>query len=286
VEPLEVVDVTEPQSMVQERAPQRDRPVRIALALVVVLLLVSAGGALLRRDSRSPEEVIAAIPGAAAEVRTMAMEMEMKVEGPFTLSTTAEGVFDLDTGNSRFTIGVGERSLEMRTVDGTLYMKTPGPDGEERWLASPVPEGGTASGMLQTEPLTYLELMKAVSSDIDEVGRERIRGVLTTHYRFDIDPKKIDSPSAQFSPADLATAGIDTLPLDVWVGPDDLPRRIRMALGAAGSDIEIDIEMYDYGEPIVVEAPPEDLVTRSANADDLLRQVGEEAGRESVESAG
>ena len=278
MEPLAVVDITEPEPMVRDAAEGRDRPVRLALGLVVVLLLVAAGAALLQRDTRSPEDVIAAIPGAAAEVRTMAMEMEMKVEGPFTISTKMEGVYDLDSGDSRFTIGLGERSLEMRTVDGTLYMKMPGDDGEERWLASPLPDGAGANGMVQADPTTYLELMKAVSSDVDEVGRERVRGVQTTHYRFEIDPEKLESPSQQFSPADLAAAGIKTLPLDVWVGPDDLPRRIRMALGAAGSEIEIDMEMYDYGEPVDVEAPPENLVTRTATADALLQEAGVTAG--------
>lgn len=267
-----MIDVTEHDAPRPANESRRERPVRLALALVVVLLLVAAGAALVRRDTRAPGEVIAAIPAAAAEVRTMAMEMKMTIEGPFTISTTATGVYDLDTQASRFKMGIGERSLEMRTLDGTLYMKMP-TAGEERWLASPLPEGGIASGMTQADPTSYLELMKAVSSDVDEVGTENVRGVRTTHYRFDIDPKKVESPSPQFSPADLTAAGIETLPLDVWVGPDDLPRRIRMALGAAGSDIKIDIEMYDYGKPVNVEAPPEELVTRTATADDLLRQV-------------
>ena len=268
-----MIDLSDPKPRGEAENSRNDRPLRIGLALVVVVLLVAAGAALLRRDTRAPEDVIAAIPAAAAEVRTMAMEMEMTVEGPFSISTKANGVYDLDTGNSRFTMGIGERSLEMRTIDGTLYMKTSGAGGEERWLASPLPEGGAASGMTQTDPTSYLELMKAVSSDVDEVGRERVRGVLTTHYRFEIDPNKLESTSPQFSPGDLAAAGIETLPLDVWVGSDDLPRRIRMALGAAGSDIKMDIEMYDYGEPVNVEAPPEELVTRAATAEDLLRQA-------------
>ena len=278
MEPLPVVDLTDTEPRVSPDAPPpHDRPVRVALALIVVLLLLAAGAALARRDTRSPDDVIAAIPAAAAEVRTMAMEMEMTVEGPFTVSTKAKGVYDLDSGDSLFTMGIGKRTLEIRIVGGTLFMQTPGPDGEERWLASPMPEGGATSGMLQTEPRSYLEMMEAVAGDVERVGTESIRGVRTTHYRFEIDPRKVESPSPQFSPADLAAAGIETLPMDVWVGPDDLPRRIRVALGAAGSDIEIDMEMYDYGKPVEVEAPPEELVTRVASPDDLFRQVGEDA---------
>ena len=278
MEPLPVVELTGADPALPTPAPSRDRPLRVALALVVVLLLIAAGAALLRRDTRTPAEVIAAVPAAAAEVRTMAMEMEMTIEGPFTISTTATGVFDLDTGDSQFVMGVGDRSLEMRAVDGTLYMKTASVDGEDRWLSSPVPEGGTASGMAQTDPMTYLDLLGAVSSEIDEVGRERVRGVLTTHYHFEVDPRKLEMPSPQFGAADLSAAGIETLPLDVWVGDDDLPRRIRMALGAAGSDIEVDIEMYDYGKPVEVEAPPEEQVIRAASPDDLIRQAAEAGG--------
>lgn len=246
---------------------------RLALALVVILLLAAAGSALLRRDTRTPDEVIAAIPAATAKVRTMAMEMEMVIEGPFKISMDAQGVYDFDSGNSRFTVGVGKRSMEMRTVDGTLFMRLPSDDGVERWLASPVPEGGTGSGMLQTDPTTYLDLLEAVASEIDEVGRERVRGVSTTHYRFEVDPAKLETPSPQFGGDALSSAGIETLPLDVWVDENDLPRRIRVALGASGSDIRVDIEMFDYGEPVDVEEPPENLVTRAGSPDELLRQV-------------
>lgn len=277
MEPLPVVEVTEIVPARQSNTP-RDRPVRIALSLVVVLLLVAAGAALARRDTRTPDEVIAAIPAATAKVRTMAMEMEMVIEGPFTISTEAQGVYDIDSGNSRFTVEAGERSLEMRTVDGTLYMKVPAVGGKERWLASPVPAGGAESGMLQTDPTTYLDLLEAVASDIDEVGRERVRGVPTTHYRFDVDPTKVESQSPQFGADTLSAVGVETLPLDVWVDEDDLPRRIRMALGASGSDIKVDIEMFDYGEPVDVDAPPENLVTRAGSPDELLRQASEESG--------
>ena len=278
MEPLPVVDLTEPVQTVPEAPARRDKPVRVALALVIALLLLAAGAALLRRDTRSPEEVLAAVPAATAEVRTMAMEMKMVIEGPFTISTEAAGVYDLDTGNSRFKMGLGERSLEMRTVDGTLYMKLPVLNGEERWLASPVPEGGAESGMLQTDPTSYLELLKAVSSDIEEVGNEKVRGDSTTHYRFEVDPTKLENPSPQLGAANLAAAGIETLPLDVWIGDDDLPRRIRMALGAAGSDIEIDVVMFDYGKPVDVEAPPDELVTWAGSPDELIRQATQESG--------
>lgn len=278
MEPLPVIEITEFDGAGATDEPRRDRPVRIALGLVVVLLLVAAGSALLRRDTRTPDEVIAAIPAATAKVRTMAMEMEMVIEGPFTISTDAQGVYDIDNGNSRFTVGVGERSLEVRTVDGTLYMKMPATEGEERWLASPVPSGDAERGMLQTDPTTYLDLFEAVASDIAEVGRERVRGVSTTHYRFEVDPTKLESPASPFGGDALSAAGIGTLPLDVWVDDDDLPRRIRMALGTSGSDIKVDIEMFDYGEPVDVEAPPEDLVTRAGSPDELLRQASEQSG--------
>lgn len=250
--------------------------VRTGLALLVALLLLSGVAAMVTvgGDSRSPQEVIAAVPAAASEVRTMAMEMRMVVQGPFKIETTARGFYDLDTGESSFTVGVGDTAMEMRTVAGVLYMKTPATNGDERWLASPLPKGANATPLLQTDPSSYLELMRAVSSEVEEVGREEVRGVQTTHYRFEIDPRKVESPIGQFSVSDLSAAGIATLPLDVWVGDDDLPRRIRMALGAPDSDIEIDIEMYDYGKPVNVEAPPADLVQRVASAEELIAQAG------------
>jgi hypothetical protein len=93
------------------------------------------------------------------------------------------------------------------------------------------------------------------------VGKESVRGVRTTHFRFEVDPRRAAEAEGQEAALpQLEAAGVDTLPLDVWIDDDDLPRRIRMALGAAGADIEIDIEFFDYGEPISVEAPPEGSV--------------------------
>lgn len=272
MEPLPVVDLSSPEPSGQPPAHGVGRRTRVSLAILIVLLLLAAGAALARRDTRTPAEVLAAVPAATAEVRTMAMEMHMTIRGPFTIETTAKGIYDLDTGNSRFTMGFGERALEVRTIDGTLYIKAPSENGD-RWMASPMPAEAGA-GMLQADPTSYLELLSAVSSDIDEVGRERVRGVMTTHYRFEVDPEKLEGSAPQFSAGELAEAGIDTLPLDVWIGPDDLPRRIRMALGAAGSDIEVDMEMYDYGEPVKIEAPPEDQVTRTMSAQDIIREAG------------
>jgi hypothetical protein len=62
-----------------------------------------------------------------------------------------------------------------------------------------------------------------------------------------------------------------TIPADVWVDSDGLARRIQLKLDlgtmagtGGGSDLPvmtISIDLYDFGVPVHVEAPPADQVT-------------------------
>ena len=111
-----------------------------------------------------------------------------------------------------------------------------------------------------------------------------IRGVDTTHYQATLDlGKAIDR--AEVPPALrekleqlLTPQGADApkLPADVWVDGDGLVRRIRLHLdlgsflGAAGNgdsaaapSMTVSMDLYDFGAPVNVVAPPADQVDGS-----------------------
>ena len=192
--------------------------------------------------------------------------------------------------------GSADTSVELRLVDKVMYIKYPavlaqGMGTEKPWLSMDL---GAALGDLglpqdslgqfeQTDPTQYLQYLAAVSSDVTEVGHDKLRDVDTTHYHATIDLTKaldrvpadvaqrlgIDPDQLGKSFEQLRTqAGSDELPMDVWVDANGRLRRMRMEMGAASGGVHIDMEMYDYGVDVSVQAPPADEVT------DLFSMLG------------
>ena len=173
----------------------------------------------------------------------------------------------------------------MLVVDRAAYLKMPetlfgGLLGSGKWFK--MPNLGDANsavpGLGQSDPSQFLAYLETVSAGVTKVGTETIRGVDTTHYTASLDPAKAGS-RADVPPSlrdDLSKIlqknGVPfTIPADVWVDSDGLARRIqlkldlgRMAGTGGGSDLPvmtISIDLYDFGVPVHVEAPPADQVT-------------------------
>jgi len=173
-------------------------------------------------------------------------------------------------------------------LDGTvMYMRLPFvrdrlPAGKEwvkldlRAAAASVP-GLDLDEMLQftgNGPQSTLAYLEAVSGEIDVLGAEEVRGDPTTHYRAAVDVRKYADlvPSAQRESARsmlddlLDQTGLDTIPVDVWVGTDGLVRKLEMALSVtpagttAPASASLRYELFDYGEPVTITLPLPDQV--------------------------
>jgi hypothetical protein len=107
----------------------------------------------------------------------------------------------------------------------------------------------------QSDPTQYLQYLDAVSSDVEDLGAERVRDTDTTHYRATLDPDRLPIGSAQ-----LRALG-DGLAIDAWIDADGLLRRMKMDLGTAGARVGVTLELYDYGVDVAVQAPPPGEVT-------------------------
>ncbi len=175
-------------------------------------------------------------------------------------------------------------------VDGdVVYLRFPPlakelPDGKT-WVkgnAKELAQSGT-SGLDQAGSLSGLDardvfgFLEGVSGSIESVGSEDVRGVTTSHYRATLDPAKL----ATLVPADkreslggideaARQAGLDDLPIDVWVDADGRLRKLAIELDATlpGSDESLQaslvVEVYDYGAPLDLELPPADQVADAA----------------------
>lgn len=239
-----------------------------ALALTGVACGDKSGG------GGSPEQTLNALTAAAdkasdAGSSRMTMDMSMSLGGSG-FSVEGEGSFDYDeqVGEMRMTItgdGLpGAQSMEM-IVDGEyLYVKTPPGLGTPGWTRMDMSEVAGGTSQFSQDPTQYLDFLRGAGEDIEEVGTEEIDGVSTTYYKADLSLEAI----IEQAPEDEAEAlrsqleslgGDETIPSEVWIDEDGLPRRIKLTMHVESegqsADMTITMDLFDYGTEVDVEPP-------------------------------
>jgi hypothetical protein len=232
------------------------------------------------------------------------LSLDLSFNGPGSGAISGEGVVDFANGNSQLTMEFGgalgtimPSGIETRTVDGVAYVHLPVglPSGKE-WVSVDTTQlgdvgssGGSSAlgiggGASPTKILAYLE---KVSNGVEKVGTETVRGVETTHYRANVDlTKAVDKegvPRALHDAMDEIADAVGTIPVDVFIDGDGLLRREQLAMDFAsflpgGSrrssgatdgapTITMTLDLYDFGTPVDVEAPPADQVVTAGNGE-------------------
>ena len=180
--------------------------------------------------------------------------IEWKLEGkglPDWAAMSSTGSMDYANSRGEMVIkGKGDSAPEARALfigrDSYLGVEVGGktywmkeavydPAGAHRFEPSP---GGTSPDRL------LKDLVKS-SKKVEKLESEDIRGVTTTHYRAHLDKNKVPIPGS----AD-AEPGV----VDAWIDEQGLPRRIRIPYGENDGGAVFDL--FDFGVPVKVEAPP------------------------------
>lgn len=261
---------------------------RIAVTFALFALAAAACA-----TSRSPSEVVSGAPAAARETGTAKMEMRMKMSisggqgQSFEINQQADGALDFaeETGRMTLTLdapvfGPGAEMQSCETLfasEETIYVKVDPSRttefGGKGWVKASI-EVPTIQPGASTDPRDLLEFLSAVGEEIEEVGTEEVRGVETTRYHVELSVEQLVEQVAEdareAARRGFEQAGIETLPMDVWIDGDDLPRRVgtsfESAQGGASFDMEMTVEFFDYGEPVDVELPASDDVFEAAEA--------------------
>jgi hypothetical protein len=147
---------------------------------------------------------------------------------------------------------LGEGTVEMRLVDGIMYMAMPPmtPPGKFIKLDTNDPSSpfGNLGGITQGDPLATFDAFDAGLKKAVYVGAEDVDGEQMDHYVLTVDAAK--AAEAQGSPSAGAAGDIT---YDLWIDDQDLMRRMQLDTpGGGGMTITTD----DWGEPVTVKAPP------------------------------
>jgi hypothetical protein len=266
---------------------------KIVLLLAALLVLPACGGG----DSVVADPVAdAATKTTEAGSSRIEFTMAMEAEGrSFTMR--GDGVFDYTSPRGRMTLDLGDLAelaggklgsgrVEFVLDGPAYYMKFPQVTEAffgKQWLKIDLEELGELTGadlgavqQANQNPAQLMQFLRGASDDIEELGKEEVRGVETTHYRATVDLDEAAEQGAEVGElsdemreqlqAEIermkAQTGLETLPVDVWVDEEDLLRRMEMDVNFAveGEQVGMDTTMdfFDFGVDVRVARPPAD----------------------------
>ncbi len=101
------------------------------------------------------------------------------------------------------------------------------------------------------DPVRSFEQFASGLEKVTFVGTEDVDGEQLDHYVLTLDTTRVDS---------LKDAGAqlpETLDYDLWVDDQDRMRQVQIDLGSTAS---VDMKIFDWDEPVDIEAPSEDEI--------------------------
>jgi hypothetical protein len=234
----------------------------------------------------------AATKTATSESSRVAFAAAMNVDGVGEMAFSGSGVFDGRSRsgalNMRFRLppqaqaqlGGVDPSMQL-IMDGrsglVMYMRSPlfARVAGDRWIKLDMAKLARTQGVDlnalmnadQVDPSQTLELLRA-SADAHPVGYDRVRGVLTTHYRLDIDLARLAKGNTSLHKLVDALrqfGGTTSYPAEAWIDAAGRVRRMKidMSLGSpAGGAVTMSMteDLYAFGTKVVVRPPADGQV--------------------------
>jgi hypothetical protein len=209
----------------------------IVLALVATVLVVNRSGA----PSDAPLAVLAGTEDAARDAGSARMHAEVTITGGGqTGRMEISGVASFSDDPTELTVVVDGTPSTM-IIDGpTTYLSVPEAERtttEGRpWLAYPTASRNDDTLDLGDDPSQVLAVLQR-ATHVSTVGRERVNGFATTHYRARI----AEAPDVQ---------------VDVWVTDDGLATRIKADIPFLSVRMRFTEDFTDFGVDVpAIELP-------------------------------
>lgn len=152
---------------------------------------------------------------------------------------------------------LGDGKVEMRLVDGFMYMKMPGQTGGKFFkldLTDPSGPLGSLGGLTDAfDPSKSFDTFAEGLSKVVDLGEDDLDGEELQHYRLTVDTSKVEAFEGLPSSAGIPK----TLEYDMWVDEEFRMRGMDMDLPTGKTTVRY----TDLGDPVEIEAPPASQVT-------------------------
>ena len=203
------------------------------------------------------DQFLADFKAAVEDATTAHLSMTTGAGG---MDITAEGQVDYSTDPPSMAMEMtnpmgGDQKLEIRLVDGKFYMNMGQLSQGKYYELSPDDPNnplGEMSGLTESmDPVRSFEQFASGLEKVTFVGTEDVDGEQLDHYVLTLDTTRVDS---------LKDAGAqlpETLDYDLWVDDQDRMRQVQIDLGSTAS---VDMKIFDWDEPVDIEAPSEDEI--------------------------
>lgn len=252
----------------------------LGVCFVAALALAGCGGG---SDSPSAKQIASA---AQKTSHKGSLETDFTISGSG-VASSGSGVFNTGTpssGQLKMTVQSNNGQFVVDTVSAgnVLYMRSPaleqfGLSREKQWLKLDLAElakqrGVDLGGLLNANPnpTSALGYLLGSGDDAKKLGRERVHGVDTTHYRVTVDLEQAASASTgtvqQSLRSALKASGKKTEPFDVWLDDNGLVRKVAYTQAANGTPGPvITMEFHDFGSHVAITPPPSNSVVDLQN---------------------
>lgn len=269
---------------------------RRPLSIVLIIVALVGTGACGDKE-KSPQQILAGAPAQTVESRTSKVALSVRVGGGNeTVDFKGDGVFDFKAQRGRLVLDLSSLGLpgsgastEILFNADVVFMKLPFdlPELKARpWVKIDLTHLDELSGIdtsqlrqiQSNDPTAALNYLRGVTDDVKVVGREKVRGAMTTRYKAVIDLQKAAKEVPAQLKDDIAQIikqlGSTTIASDVWI--DSKGRLSKLEYVVDLSKVELPttkgeaaptgtltatFELFDYGTEAAVTDPPADQVT-------------------------
>jgi hypothetical protein len=229
----------------------------------------------------------AATKTAQSESSRVAFTATMNIDGVGGMAFSGAGVFDGKTRsgalNMRFQLpaeaqaqlGGVDRTMEM-IMDGrnglVVYMRSPlfARAAGDKWIKVDVSEAAKKEGLdldaimnsSQADPSQTLAMLTA-STDAHPIGYDRVRGIFTTHYKFNVDLARLAKQHKElrktFDTVRKLT-GVSSYPAEAWIDSAGRVRRLKIDMSyntpvGGAFTMSMTEDLYAFGLKVDVQPP-------------------------------
>lgn len=227
-------------------------------------------------DAGTPIEVLATTVERTSSIESARFEMVVMYdisESPEFLFNTMRTTGEVaDAGRSVHMVLTSEPdltgSIEQTFIDGIAYVDVP-EVGCQTVDLSDLLGGSSVIGGGASDPSSFLQYLRGVSGEVEDLGPLEVRGVDTTHFATEFTTREVmaAAPDEQADAmeelyADMPDSFLDAeQTLDVFVDADGLVRRMQIAtpaVTASGATVPSSttiLDYFDFGADVTIDTP-------------------------------